>query len=135
MKKLLLFLLISHSFIGTAYSASNTYICNYDMVKTQGDKAYSGYNDPPLTMIVDRKKITVKRESPVADAIVTSVYKVVRNTETFLGQFIIAYKDTRTDISSLVFRVTDENGKTVNELSIADNSGLIKYALYGKCRR
>ena len=106
------------------------------MVKTQGNSSFNGYNDPPLTMIVERKKITVKRESPaVADSIVTSVYKVVRNTETFLGQFIIAYKDTRTDISSLVFRVTDGNGKTVNELSISDNRGLIKYALYGKCQK
>ena len=82
MKKLLLLLLLSLAFIGSA-NAGDVYSCKYSTVRIMGDSVTTGIISPDITLIVDKKQVTTIFISPISGKPLRFVYKILEQDKRF----------------------------------------------------
>ena len=112
MKKLLLPLLLSLVFTGSAYAAADVYSCKYKTIELMGNNIKSNILSPEITLIVEKKQITSIYISSYSGKAKQDVFKILKEDKRF--GLVALKKPSWNSISTLYFN------KRTKRFSMAD---------------
>ena len=125
MSRLLLLLLISLGFTGSAYAAGDVYSCKYSTVRIMGDSVTTGIISPDITLIVDKKQVTTIFISPISGKSLRFVYKILEQDKRF--GLTALEKPISNSVSTLYF------DKVTKRFSMADLTTNMSDGSSGRC--
>ena len=105
MKKLLLLLLLSLGFIGSANAAGDVYSCKYKTVEVSGENENdisSNFHNPDITLIVEKKQVTTISINPIDGKSYKDVYKILKQHKSY-GLTAMEKTYTSNGVSTLYF--------------------------------
>ena len=101
MKKLLLLLLLSLGFIGSAY-AGDVYYCKYKTIDIGPTGTRTGIISPDITLIVKKREVITMLSNPLTGETDTEAYKILEKDK-FFGLTAMSKKIGPNSISILYF--------------------------------